>query len=287
MLGLQLKQIGTEPTRFTTKAQMSQPQGRTSDRAATAEELLEWLIEHQELRGAAGLSTQWPLEDFPKVFSVVADTPDQPMLSEGKDVDLDTCLGWAVRDHMRDEWLEKTIKEHHALYPSVDKLLYSRLRALGVPASQLDQMNPNQKLSMLANAKTPRKPDIPTFIVFLILAKDTEGNEIDKIELTFRLDDSFVRFQAVLRDISCYSAMRHGQAGGYTLCDGPWCYRFVGSNGLVVPGMTRVEMVDERGYRMMVRQLVQRKYRAASFCHVSVFFFPSLFHRPHVSLFLF
>ena len=259
---------------------MSRLQGLTSDRAATAEELLDWLIEHQESSGAAGLSTHWPVEDFPKVFSVVADPADQCMLFEGRDVDLDTCLGWAVRDHMRDHWLEKTIKDHHALYPSVDKLLYSRLRALGVPASELDQTNPSQKLSMLANAKTPRKPDIPTFTVFLILARDAEGDEMDKIELTFRLDDSFVRFQAVLRDISCYSAMRHGQAGGYTLCDGPWCYRFVGSNGLVVPGLTRVEMVDESGYRMMVKQLVQSKYRAASFCHVSVLLIFSAFVIP-------
>lgn len=248
------------------------PRPRRSDRPATADDVLGWLLENLELQGYTGLSAEWQPEAFSEVFALTADAQGTLSGSIVDGTDLTTALGRSIRGHLRELYLTKVTSQHRALYPQVLEKVEGGLRAHGVSEQTIASLKPGDKLVMYAELGHRISRQASKFCVYLITANNAEGNSRESTKLWFAQNVSFVEFQSALRNLTSYAARKSGHmGGGYTLNDGPWYYQLLGPNKVAVPPLSRSEIVDDITFRDMIE-----KMRNPDTPHVSVFHVSSL-----------
>lgn len=244
----------------------------SNNTTTTEEQVLAWLIEKLTLQGAVGLFTDWLPEHFSSIWTIEVNPSDpfSDFTTEG--FDLMACLDHSIREHSREEWLGQITTQNSSLYPRVVKLVESKLLARGISQERLQSLTPREKLIMLAEADLLRAPPQAKFILYLITAaKDVKGNNTrESTKLFFPHTTAFTHFQAVLRDFTLPSAIRTGRTTGYTLLDGPWIYRLIGPNKVIIPGLPKYSIADETDFREMKRRLQNKDTPTACIFHVSL-----------------
>ena len=249
---------------------------RLSDRPATADDLLGWLLELSALQGSIGMNGEWDQESFTDAFAMEFD--EDGHLSGGLpgDASLSAALGRATCDWAREKYLVEVTGQHHALYPEMLARVDAKLRAGGVPETKIAKMTPKARLIKYASldrgpAAVGRSPKPPRFFVYVISTKDPTGNIKDHRRLSFPRDVCFGQFLGVLRDMTAYAAERTGhRGGGYMLCDGPWYYNLIDLDNNVVLDAPRMEIVDEESFELMLLQVRNKDTPGISIFHVRV-----------------
>ena len=257
---------------------------RLSDRPATADDLLDWLLEILTLNGSIGMSGEWDQKSFTGALAMEVD--EDGHLSGGlpDDTSLTAALGRLICDWSREKYLVDLTDQHKALYPEALRRVDAKLRAGGVSEVMIAKMKPGAKLIKYASVisgrlgAVDRFPKPRHFFVYVMSTKDPTGHIKDYRQLWFPKNVHFGHFMGVLRDMTAYAAERTGHdGGGYMLCDGPWYYNLLGPDKKIFLDAPRQEIVDEESFEVMLLQVRNKDTPGITIFHVRVSFsLPSL-----------
>ena len=200
---------------------------RTSNRAATADDVIRLAGEHLTQEGCVGFSDTWRPDQFSSFFSLSAAEPKDVARLVIRDLDLMSALGTAICDHTRSEWLKMMLREHAALTQDLSAHLDVKLRQKGYTKVECEQQGLRRKLIAFLEAHLPNAIEIPKFKVYLLTPAGGVGPKKEKTDLFFPWNCSFTDFLGTLCDCTAQSARLAGHNGGYTLRDGSWKYRLV------------------------------------------------------------
>ncbi|KAH0544926.1 hypothetical protein FGG08_001006 [Glutinoglossum americanum] len=204
---------------------------------ATAEDYLAWVEELLIYQGRMGL-TSW--ESRPQDIAALTSVSDLPDAGLGQnDLDLNKCLGNAVCDAERGQWLEQAIKHSEHLGPRAVEILDKRIdQEISDPATVQSLKKPRVKLTQKLAALSKVEAAPPEYTVHLSAThpKGRKLSEMTGVLRSFRIPftASFGDFVAKLNSESlAFRPKGHGVNSGYSLEDGAWLYCLLNGHGVV------------------------------------------------------
>ena len=218
---------------------MSQVEDDTKTKLATPEDYISWIEDWLVYRGLIGLRS-WesrPQDTVP--LTLVSDVQDG-WLEQGY-LDLNSCLGNAVRNAERDKYLQTLVFNHRNLAPRAIEILDNRIdREISDPAIVEDLKRVDTKLTDKIIGLSRGKLSPPEYTIHL-LGTRPKGEKLlsDMTSLirSFRvpLSASFEEFVAKLYGESLiFWPKGYGVNCGYNLEDGAWFYCLLSvDNGVV------------------------------------------------------
>ncbi|KAI9782365.1 MAG: hypothetical protein M1839_005238 [Geoglossum umbratile] len=221
------------------------PRDGTKTKLATPEDYISWVEDWLTYRGRIGLGS-W--ESRPQD---IADLMVMPDLGDGEleqgYLDLNSCLGRAVRDAERDKYLQTLILKHRNLASRASEILDNRIdREISGPATIENLKGPNVKPADKIIALYESKLPPPGHTVHLLSSRPQEGKLLSDMACevrSFQIPDntSFEDFVAKLYSESLiFWPKGHGVNQGYNLENCAWVYCLLSADDKIVSKTRRI-----------------------------------------------
>jgi hypothetical protein len=249
---------------------MSHTEKSVSGTKHTVEDYISWIEELLIYRGRIGL-TSWEsrLKDIAALTSV-SDSPDARLGQN--DLDLNGCLGNAVSDAERGQWLNYNIKRHHYLaleaVENLDERIDREISDLAVVRSlKGNSVGLVDKIKQLSKVEVAA----PEYTIHLSATYpgDQKLSSMTDALRSFQMPftASFGDFAAKLNSESLvFRPKGQGVNSGYSLEDGAWIYCLLNANKGVASKCKRI--TRKADYSAFVKSLSLGQIDKAVFWHV-------------------
>ncbi|KAH0562939.1 hypothetical protein GP486_002499 [Trichoglossum hirsutum] len=221
----------------------------------TAEDYIAWVEELLMYRGHIGL-TSW--ESRPQDIVALTSISDSPDARLGQnDLDLNGCLGNAISDAERGQWLNHKIRKHRYLALEAGKILDKRIdRKTSDPAvvKNLRGVGIVDKIKQLSRLETAA-PEYTVHLSAIYPGNQKLSSMTDALR-SFQLPftTSFGDFVAKLNSESLvFRPKGRGVNSGYSLENGAWMYCLLNTNKGVASEYKRI--ARQADYMAFVRSL--------------------------------
>jgi hypothetical protein len=245
----------------------------TKTKLATPEDYISWIEDWLIYRGRIGLGS-W--EFRPQDIAGLTMVPDlgDGELEQGY-LDLNSCLGRAVRDAERDKYIQTLILNHRNLASRASEILDNRIdREISDPATIEDLKGPNVKPADKIIALSGSKLPPPGYTVHLLSSRPKEGKLLSDMAClvrSFRIPDntSFEDFVAKLYSESLiFWPKGHGVNQGYNLENGAWVYCLLSADNKMVSKTWRISRKQD--YSALLKNLSQDRTGVVMLWHASL-----------------
>ncbi|KAI9864003.1 MAG: peptidyl-prolyl cis-trans isomerase cpr6 [Trichoglossum hirsutum] len=248
---------------------MSHTEKSVSGTKHTVEDYISWIEELLIYRGRIGL-TSWEsrLKDIAALTSV-SDSPDARLGQN--DLDLNGCLGNAVSDAERGQWLNYNIKRHHYLaleaVENLDERIDREISDLAVVRSlKGNSVGLVDKIKQLSKVEVAA----PEYTIHLSATYpgDQKLSSMTDALRSFQMPftASFGDFAAKLNSESLvFRPKGQGVNSGYSLEDGAWIYCLLNANKGVASKCKRI--TRKADYSAFVKSLSLGQIDKAVFWH--------------------
>lgn len=237
---------------------------KLSSRPATVDDMIGWLTEQAFHSGQTGFTAICDPRDI-NTLAFVRPSSHLPCLATplSAEVDISTALGHAIGDWHRDQYLTNVVRANKTMLRETEEAVHGRLRRAGMQAQEFEMIKQQKlglrgKIARLHELETqhlrPRSGDI--FVIWLIKEEDALK---EKVKVILPKKGSYTHFLAVLRDVWLAKVdpdVQLEQSLGFGA--GAWTYQLINKQLQVVAAAPRVKLLDEIGYREMIKQITRK-----------------------------
>ncbi|KAI9768017.1 MAG: peptidyl-prolyl cis-trans isomerase cpr6 [Geoglossum simile] len=227
---------------------------------ATPQDYISWVEDWLTYRGQIGLKT-WELlpQDIADLMPI-QDSEDGEL--ETGYLDLNSCLGSAVRDAERDKYIQTLILNHRNLAPRAAKILDNRIDyEISDPAIVEDLKRADAKLADKIIGLSRNKLLPPGYTVHLLNSRPKEGKLLSGLNNRIRtfqipVNTSFENFVAKLYSESLiFWPKGPGVNRGYNLENSSWTYCLLSDDNRVSPKTRKI--TGKSDYLSLLKHLSQ------------------------------